>query len=640
MSLARRSYRLLFPALALFLLVAARPAPAAAAPAPRWPLDLPAHWLTSDFMEYRGGRFHAGLDFKTREQEGYPAHAVEDGWVERVRVTPGGYGRAVYLRGASGRTFVYAHLGRFNDRIAARVRAAQEHAQAWRVELEFAPGDLPVTAGEVLGLTGQSGTTGPHLHFEVRAADGAPIDPQAAGFAVRDTIAPVIVHVRALPAAAGVRLDGQECARRLDVGSHRWPGGVAPTLRATGPVAFSAKVVEATDPAGHRLEPWLLELRVDGAVVCRRANERFDFAQNAQQRLEWLECGDVREQWLHRDPAVQVPGREGGLWFRGPDGQGLAPGRHRCELLAVDRAGNRAAVAWDLVVARTDTTPGTGCFSPIGPDSTWVGDRVTASLPDKCMCFRAMRPLIDVPPQPGPGLTWSRVGPADDPVYLAPVLLATAEAVLDTALTGPAARQGLRPATGEGAWWEATAWPVDGAPVVAVPRPAFAAVPDTGATAPLPLMYRWDGHAWRPAGRLLAAATEGGPWRFALAERGLHAVMFDEAPPRLGPVPASAARHPGFRAGCDGVTPPRWAVLPVPVADAGAGVAPASIRATWDGRALVVEPDLLRDRVLVEIPDTSRAGVHVLQLEAADEAGLRAGGRWVVRCEDPPGAGR
>ena len=88
------------------------------------------------------------------------------------------------------------------------------------------------------------------------------------------------------------------------------------------------------------------------------------------------------------------------------------------------------------------------------------------------------------------------------------------------------------------------------------------------------------------------------------------------------------------------MTPPRWAVLPVPVADAGAGVAPASIRATWDGRALVVEPDLLRDRVLVEIPDTSRAGVHVLQLEAADEAGLRAGGRWVVRCEDPPGAGR
>ena len=102
MNPAHRRYRLLMSALALFLLMAPSRAPSTvdvgtatgvgdAATAPlRWPLDLPAHWLTSNFMEYRGGRFHAGIDLKTRETEGFPAYAVEDGWISRVRATPAG----------------------------------------------------------------------------------------------------------------------------------------------------------------------------------------------------------------------------------------------------------------------------------------------------------------------------------------------------------------------------------------------------------------------------------------------------------------------------------------------------------------------------------------------------------------------
>lgn len=629
MSHARHPYRLILPALALFLAFGIQAAgPARAAAPPRWPLDLPAHWLTSNFMEYRGGRFHAGIDFKTREQEGYPAVAVEDGWIERVRVTPGGYGRAVYLRVPSGRTYVYAHLGRFNDRIGARVRAAQSRDGAWRVELEFAQGELPVTRGEVLGLTGQSGTTGPHLHFEVRNADGEPIDPLRSGFAVNDSIAPSIVHIRALPAGPDALVNGTPCAWRLDLAG---AGEGEAALTISGPVAFSAKVVEATDPAGHRLEPWLLELRVDGKVVFRRANERFAFAANARQRLEWLECGTVREQWLHTDPAGQVPGRDGGLWFRGPEGQGLAPGRHRCELLAVDRAGNRSTARWDLEVAPPGQAPA-GCPSPKRAVAGWVCDPVQAELGGNDHHPSILRPLVDVLPESAAGLSAARLSPADDPALLAPVILATAETAIDSALTGPAARQGLQPMADRAVRWSAAEWPVDGAPTVAAPAVALGAgaIPDSlGRT---PLMYRWDDGHWRLAGRLLRPSVSGDAWRFGLDARGLHAAMIDVAPPRLGPAPAKAGPHPGFRSGCDGVTPPRWEILAVPVADAGSGVAPASIRATWDGQPLLVEPDLLRDRVLVEIPEDAAAGDHVLELEASDEAGLTGRGRWTVRC--------
>jgi len=70
-----------------------------------------------------------------------------------------------------------------------------------------------------------------------------------------------------------------------------------------------------------------------------------------------------------------------------------------------------------------------------------------------------------------------------------------------------------------------------------------------------------------------------------------------------------------------GLTLPRWETVPVAVVDAGTGVDPASITATLDGRPLVVEPDLVRDRVLVTVPDATPAGRHELVLAAADRAG-------------------
>jgi murein DD-endopeptidase MepM/ murein hydrolase activator NlpD len=609
------------------------PAPASG-PAPRWPLDLPAHWLTSDFMEYRDGRFHAGLDFKTREQEGFPAFAVADGWISRLRASPVGYGRAAYLSTPDGHIYVYAHLGRFADRLERVVREAQARDGRYRVELELPPGALPLKRGEVVGLVGQSGTGGPHLHFEVRDAQDRPLDPLRNGFAVCDTIAPVIAHVRALPAAPAARLEGGAVARKLAVAGQAWANGQAPVLHVAGPVAFSAQVVDATDPAGHRLEPWRLELTVDGRTVFRRDNEWFDYAQNVHQRLEWTECGGLREEWLHRDPADSVAGREGDRWYLGADGQGLAPGRHALALAAIDRAGNRATVAWDLEVA---ATPG-----PAPADGPWRPEPVAVSVTGAA----GGEPVVLTPffasgPDPAPGVALVRLEPGADGALLAPVTLARAAARCDTAQAAQAARQGLR-FTGPVVRWEAAAWPVAGAPLVAVPEAAAATV-----GAPAVLWFRWDGAAWSAAGPLLAPAPAGGPPRLALPRPGLYAALRDTVPPVIAAAPLTATPHPGY-GGAPQVTPPRWSVLAVGVRDAGAGVVADSLRARWDGRRLIVEPDLPRDRVLVELPDDAAPGRHTLELEAVDAAGRRAVSRLTVQCRAAaggkpgraPGAGR
>ena len=56
------------------------------------------------------------------------------------------------------------------------------------------------------------------------------------------------------------------------------------------------------------------------------------------------------------------------------------------------------------------------------------------------------------------------------------------------------------------------------------------------------------------------------------------------------------------------MTLPRWTTVPVEIVDRGTGVDDATIRATLGGAPLIVEPDLIRDRVLVTVPDATGAG--------------------------------
>ena len=112
-----------------------------------WPLDAPPA-LTSTYAEYRSGRFHAGLDVKTWGKEGYTCLAVADGFVWRVRTSPWGYGKAVYLKLDDGRTAVYAHLSAFTEAIEEVVAAEQDRRGAYSVNLFLPPGKIRVGRGD------------------------------------------------------------------------------------------------------------------------------------------------------------------------------------------------------------------------------------------------------------------------------------------------------------------------------------------------------------------------------------------------------------------------------------------------------------------------------------------------------------
>ena len=98
--------------------------------------------------------YHYGVDLDAAE--GTPVYAAADGTVT-VAEYEAAYGYHVVVIHDGGETSLYGHMK----------------------ELSVTAGQT-VFAGERLGFSGQSGfATGPHLHFEIRDASGAAVDPTA-----------------------------------------------------------------------------------------------------------------------------------------------------------------------------------------------------------------------------------------------------------------------------------------------------------------------------------------------------------------------------------------------------------------------------------------------------------------------------
>jgi hypothetical protein len=319
---------------ALLLAAATGPAGAAASAADSflWPLETEPRAITGTFMEARSAHYHSGLDVKTQGRIGLRLLAPADGWVSRVRVSPEGYGKAIYLRLADGSTLVFAHLSALADPLQERITQAQARSGRYEQDLRLEAGEIAMDRGDLLGLTGATGTGAPHLHLEVRTPDGRPANPLLRGFSVPDEKAPLLRRFRLLPADASTRIAGR--AQALVVGREE-------TVDAVGPLRVQVDVVDKTGVYDHSLMPLGLELTLDGEPVYSAEQSTFDFAQGRQMRLEMDRGAGARRPWfaMYQREGNDLPARsvtENGFTCRVPrDGQ-----RHRLVLRGWDAAGN------------------------------------------------------------------------------------------------------------------------------------------------------------------------------------------------------------------------------------------------------------------------------------------------------------
>jgi murein DD-endopeptidase MepM/ murein hydrolase activator NlpD len=117
------------------------------------PLD--SYRVTSEYGENRGSYIHNGIDLAA--PSGTAIKSVADGVISRVQSDRGGYGNWVEVKHSDGSTTRYAHMSAFGN-----IKVGQE-----------------VGAGSVIGAVGSTGnSTGPHVHFEWRDANGRAVDPR------------------------------------------------------------------------------------------------------------------------------------------------------------------------------------------------------------------------------------------------------------------------------------------------------------------------------------------------------------------------------------------------------------------------------------------------------------------------------
>jgi len=333
---------------------------------PRWPLDIEIS-PSSSFAEFRGLRFHGGVDLRTQQRTGFPVYAVADGFVSRIKVQHRGFGYALYIdHPALNIRSVFGHLEDYAEPMAAYVREKQKKmGKLYGIDDSFSAERFSIKRGQIIGYTGESGIGPPHLHFELRKFNDNPISPTSVGMIIPDKIPPKLLSVYFEGLASDSLINGgfDRAAiplKMIKPNIYSWDKPVI----VSGKVGLKIGLID-TNGSGNRFGVEKIDLFLDDKILLRRVFQEYSYDENWQCTYAYdyfLSSlrGTGYVYTLFKWPAETLCySREFPPWA------GILcdelPGKHNIRIEAIDFGGNKVIAKGQVVILNPSTLSRSFC---------------------------------------------------------------------------------------------------------------------------------------------------------------------------------------------------------------------------------------------------------------------------------------
>ncbi len=235
------------------------------------PVDFPLY-LSGTFGELRSNHFHSGIDIKTQGTEGKNIRAIEDGWVSRIKISTGGYGKALYITHPNGYVSVYGHLQKFNDSIQEFVISEQYKKESFTIQIFPDKDQIRVKKGDLIAYSGNTGSSlGPHLHFEIREEKSQhPVNPLLfSTIKTKDFYRPKITKLAIYPVDDNSTINGKHDTAYVEIEGwgtdHKLKGN--PKIVVSGRISFGISTYDLMNDIPNKNGVYDIKLFHDTTLV-------------------------------------------------------------------------------------------------------------------------------------------------------------------------------------------------------------------------------------------------------------------------------------------------------------------------------------------------------------------------------------
>mgnify|MGYP001341432352 FL=1 len=240
----------------------------------RNPLDYESI-LSGTFGELRTNHFHSGVDIKTKGKEGSKIYAFSEGYVSRIKISKGGYGKAIYIKHSDGKTTVYAHLKSFSKKIEKIVKTKQYLKENYEIEIFPGFNEIKISNNELIAFSGNTGgSSGPHLHFEIRDINQKPLNPLNYGIDVQDNRSPSILGLKIYSLYKNMEIKNSKNLTfyKKDKNSY-----ITDTIHSIGALGFGVQTIDRQDLASNKNGVYKINTYIDNDTLISIDFNKFSF---------------------------------------------------------------------------------------------------------------------------------------------------------------------------------------------------------------------------------------------------------------------------------------------------------------------------------------------------------------------------